>query len=148
MIKVFFIIAWFVMLFLILFAFHTIVIALVKSYFNTPIEEVKFLIKASQKSFFVNSFSVHNINDDSILDKTFGFKSVMANIPFAFKLYLLPDCIVMTLFNKYATVFKRKECQFSKNGFMSYFSIIKDDKKYLMEVGSHHKLIKEWIGNN
>ena len=147
MIEVFFIIAWFVMLFLILFAIHMIVIAPAKSYFNTPIEEVKFLIKASQKSFFVNSVSVH-INDASILDKTFGLKSFMANIPFAFKLYLLPDCIVMTLFNKYATVFKRKECQFSKNGFMSYFSIIKDDKKYLMEVGSHHKLIKEWIGNN
>ncbi len=147
MIEVFFIIAWFVILFLILFAIHTIIIAQTKSYFDTPIEEVNFLIKASQKSFFVNSVAAH-INNDSALDKTFGLNSFRANLPFAFKLYLLPDCIVMTLFNKYATVFKRKECQFSKNGFFSYFSIIKDDKKYLMEVGFHHKLIKEWIGNN
>lgn len=147
MIEAFFIIAWFATLFLILFVIHTIIINQAKSYFETPIEEVRFLIKASQKSFFVNPVAAHK-NNDSILDKTFGLKSFHANVPFVFKLYLLPDCLVITMFNKYATIFKRKECQFSKKGFFSYFSIVKDDKKYMMEVGFHHKLIKEWIGNN
>lgn len=142
-----FVIAWFATLFLILFVFHTIIVTQAKSYFEIPIEEVRYLLKASLKSFFVSTVSAHE-NDDNTLNKVFGLKSFHANVPFVFKLYLLPDCIVLTLFNKYATVFKRKDCQFSKNGFFSYFSIIKDDKKYMMEVGFHHKLIREWIGNN
>ena len=38
-----------------------------------------------------------------------------------------------------------KEC----NEFLLSLNLIncKDDKKYMMEVGFHHKLIKEWIGN-
>lgn len=142
-----FVIAWFATLFLILFVFHTIIVTQAKSYFEIPIEEVRYLLKASQKSFFVSPVGAHE-NDDNTLNKVFGLKSFHANVPFVFKLYLLQDCIVLTLFNKYATVFKRKDCQFSKNGFFSYFSIIKDDKKYMMEVGFHHKLIREWIGNN
>lgn len=147
MLEAIFVIAWFAILFFILFVIHKILVTQAKSYFEIPIEEVKLLTKASQKSFFVNCFSAHN-NNDNILNQAFGLKTYHSNVPFLFKVYLLPDCIVMTMLNKYATIFKRKECQFSKKGFFSYFTIIKGDKKYMMEVGFHHKLIKEWIGNN
>ena len=82
-----FVIAWFATLFLILFVFHTIIVTQAKSYFEIPIEEVRYLLKASQKSFFVNPVGAHE-NDDNTLNKVFGLKSFHANVPFVFKLYL------------------------------------------------------------
>ena len=88
-----FVIAWFATLFLILFVFHTIIVTQAKSYFEIPIEEVRYLLKASQKSFFVNPVGAHE-NDDNTLNKVFGLKSFHANVPFVFKLYLYQLSII------------------------------------------------------
>ena len=147
MIETLFIIAWFIAAFFIIFALYKIFVNQANNYFNTPIEGVKHLINSAQKSFFVNRVAVCNNNDNQFNKLFNAFKTFNVNIPFAFKLYLLPDCIVLTAFNKYATVFNRKDCQFSKKGFFSYFTIIKDDKNYTIDIGFNNKLIHEWLDN-
>ena len=128
-------------------AFYQILSTQMKKYFDTTVNEVKPLILASQKSFFVNAISACD-NNESTYRQIFNFETLKTNVPFVFKMYILPDCLVLTAFGKSATVFKRGECNFSKKGFFSYFTIIKGDKKYMLDVGFHHNLIKEWIGNN
>lgn len=138
----------FIFAFFIFFVVKNIIQSLAEKYFKLNYEEVKPQLQHAQTSFFINYVTVFEVKD-SLISKCFnGFKTFHSSFPFLFKLYLYPDCIVITFLNKYAEIFKKNECTFSKKNFFSYFSIIKDDKQYTMEVGLKHKLIKEWIGNN
>ncbi len=138
----------FIFAFFIFFVVKNIIQSLAEKYFKLNYEEVKPQLQSAQASFFVNYVTIFEV-EDSLLSKCFnGFKTFHSSFPFLFKLYLFPDCIILTFLNKYAEIFKKNKCTFSKKNFFSYFSIIKDDKQYTMEVGLKHKLIKEWIGNN
>ena len=141
--EILFEVAWFGCLLFIIFVFYFIFKNTAKSYFKMPVEDVRYLIDASQKSFFVNHFSCYGKNDN-ILGKCFkGFKS---NVPFVFKVYFLPNCLVLTMFNQYATVFERDKCKFTKKNFFSYFKIETDTAKYNISTGFHHKFVNEWLG--
>lgn len=147
MLNTVFIIAWLTTLFFIGYGLYLMLSTQMKKYFDTTIKDVKPLILASQKSFFVNGISACD-NNKSTFRQIFDFETLHTNLPFSFKMYLLPDCIVLTNIGKSAIIFKRSECTFSKKGFFSYFTMIKNNKKYMLDVGFHHKLIKDWIGNN
>ncbi len=137
-----FILAWFIGLIFILGVFYYLFSNAAKRYFKVPIEEVKPLLESSLKSFWVN-FIMINSKHDKFLDEY--SKYFKANIPFVFKIYFLPDCVVLTMLNKHAAVFRRNEWQFSKNGIFSYFTIENDTAKYRIETGFRTKFLKEWL---
>ncbi len=142
-----FLLIWFLALFFILFVIISILENLANKYFPLSYTDVKPLISNSKKSFFVNYVSAWN-QTDNIIDRKFNsFKTFYSKVPFLFKIYLTSDSVIITFLNKYAEVFKREECEFYKRGFLSYFEIIKGEKKYSMEVGFHHKQITKWINS-
>lgn len=142
-----FLFIWFLALFFILFVIISVLENLANKYFTLSYNDVKPLLSRAKKSFFVNYVSVCN-QTDNIIDRNFNsFKTFYSKVPFLFKVYLTSDSAILTFLNKYAEVFKKGECKFKKQGFFSYFEILKDEKKYSMEVGFHHKQIKEWINN-
>lgn len=147
MLKFTFLLIWFLALFFILFIIISVLGNLANKYFPLSCDDVKPLILNSRKSFFVNYVSACN-QTDNIIDRKFNsFKTFYSKVPFLFKIYLTSDSVIITFLNKYAEVFKREECEFSKRGFFSFFEIIKGEKKYSMEVGFHHKQITEWINS-
>lgn len=147
MLKFTFLLIWFLAFYFILFIIISVLENLAKKYFPLSYDDVKPLILNSRKSFFVNYVSACN-QTENIIDRKFNsFKTFYSKIPFLFKIYLTSDSVIITFLNKYAEVFKREECNFYKQGFFSYFEIIKDENKYSVEVGFHHKQIIEWINS-